>query len=164
MENISFRPYKETDLQELLEIYSYYILNSTATCTISPISLDQMRQIVTPESSRYKTFVILYDGEICGYCLFTRFKTREAYDISGEVTIYLKQGYLGKGIGSKAIELIEKEAKLAQIHALIALVSSENNSSKRLFEKNGYIKCAEFKEVALKFGRMFGLVCFQKII
>jgi phosphinothricin acetyltransferase len=164
MNSVSFKPYDETYLPEILDIYTYYIVNSTATCQITPIDMDAMRQILEPESPRYKSFVILEDGVLCGYALFTRFKTREAYNDTAEATIYLRQGYTGKGIGGLALELIEKEAKAAGIHVLVALISSENSSSIRLFEKCGYFKCADFKECSFKFGRYFGLVCLQKII
>lgn len=164
IDNITFRTYNEADLPALHEIYSYYIANTTVTYAISPITPEQMREIVEPVSPRYKTFVILYDGEICGYALFTRFKPREAFDISAEVTIYLKQGFGGKGIGGIALELLENEAKLANLHVLVALVASTNLNSHKLFLKNGYTKCADFKEVAKKFNQIIDLVCFQKII
>jgi len=164
MNGISFKPFDETYLPEMLNIYSYYILNTTATCQITPIDLDAMRQIAVPETPRYKTYVIFSDGKLCGYALFTRFKTREAYNDTAEATIYIKQGYTGKGIGVIALEMIKKEAISAGIHVLVALISSENTGSIRLFEKCGYFKCADYKETSLKFGRYFGLVCYQKII
>ena len=164
MKNVIFKEYEECDLPKLFEIYSYYIENSTATFAIEPITPDQMKKILEPLSQRYKTFVILCNDEICGYALFTRFKAREAYDISAEVTIYLKQGFTGRNIGSTALALLEKEAKLAQIHTLVANITSENQASLRLFEKNGYQKCAHFKEVGKKFGRILDLVCLEKIL
>jgi phosphinothricin acetyltransferase len=164
MDNILFKPIKEKDLPEILDIYCYYIKNSTATCQIDPIDLAQMKKIVLPESSRYKSFVIYCDESICGYILFTRFKEREAFNNTAEVTIYLKPSFTGKGIGGRSLSKIETEAKAAGIHTLVALISSENECSIKLFERNKYLKCADFKEVSYKFGRYFGLTCYQKMI
>jgi phosphinothricin acetyltransferase len=109
MNGISFKPFDETYLLEMLNIYSYYILNTTATCQITPIDMNAMREIALPETPRYKTYVIFSDGKLCGYALFTRFKTREAYNDTAEATIYLKQGYTGKGIGVIANVQISKK-------------------------------------------------------
>ena len=164
MENISFRILEEKDIPAILEIYSYYIAETTATCQISPIDEEMMRKTVMPESPRYQSYAIMSDDQLCGYALFTRFKTREAFDNTAEITLYLKQGCTSKGIGTVALKFIENKAKMAGMHVLVSLVSSENASSIRLFERNGYIKCAEFKEVSFKFGRYFNLLCYQKMI
>lgn len=161
---LTFLPFEEKYLADMHTIYTYYILHSTATCQISPIGLDEMRKIALPETPRYKTYVILNDENVCGYVLYTRFRSREAYNNTAEVTIYLKQGYTGMGIGAKALGLIENEAKKAGIHALVSQISSENTASIRLFEKCGYVRCADFKESSFKFGHYFGLVCCEKII
>jgi L-amino acid N-acyltransferase YncA len=164
MDEVLFRDLKESDLPQVLSIYTHYILNTTVTCQISPIDLDEIRSTVMPVSPRYKSYAIELAGNFCGYALFTRFKTREAFDNTAEVTIYLDQSVTGKGIGNKALSLIEDEAKKAGIHVLVALISSGNRPSTRIFEKNGYTQCAAFKEVSYKFGHYFDLLCFQKLI
>lgn len=164
MENISFRQLLEKDLPEVLDIYTYYIDNSTATCQIAHIDIDEMRRTVMPSSPRYKSFAILSDEELCGYVLYKCFNPREAYDSAAEVTIYLKQGFTGRHIGTAALDMIEKEAAKSGIHALISLVSSENETSIKSFQNCGYEICADFKEVSVKFGRRFGLICLEKLI
>ena len=46
--------------------------------------------------------------------------------------------YIGKGIGSQALVLVEKEAKKIGLQKLIGRVMIENKSSKKIFEKNNY--------------------------
>jgi phosphinothricin acetyltransferase len=164
MNDYRFEEAREEHLPKLLEIYNYYILNSTATFHINPISMEEMREIIFFDNPKYKAFVIKEKEDICGYCILTQFKKREAYDISAEVTVYLKPDYVGKGIGSLAIKHIETLARKNDIHALIAIICGENEKSIKLFEKNGYIKCAHYKEVGKKFGRLLDVVCYQKII
>lgn len=164
MDKTSFRPLLESDIPEILEIYTYYIDNSTATCQIAHIGVDEMRSTVMPSSPKYKSFAVLCGDELCGYVLFKCFNPREAYDATAEVTIYLKHGFTGRHIGTAALDMIEKEAAKSGIHALVSLVSSENTASIKSFQKNGYEICANFKEVSHKFGRRFGLICLEKII
>lgn len=161
---ICFRPVCAEDIPSLTDIYNYYVINSTATCQIDPISEVEMERTVIPTDPKYRTFVILLEGQLCGYVLFTRFKERMAFYNTAEVTIYLKQGFTSRGIGKRALSLIEENARQSGIHSLVSLISSENEASIRLFNACGYRKCAEFHESCLKFGRYFGLICCEKLI
>jgi L-amino acid N-acyltransferase YncA len=50
------------------------------------------------------------------------------------------------------------------MHVLMATICGENDKSIRLFEKNGYFKCAHYKEVEEKFGELLDVVAYQKIL
>lgn len=89
---------------------------------------------------------------------------REAYDGTAEVTIYLKTGFTGKGLGSMALKYVENHAKHQHLHVLVATICGENEESIRLFSKNGYDKCAHYKEVGQKFGQLLDVVAYQKIL
>ena len=84
--------------------------------------------------------------------------------ISAEITVYLKPGDTGKGIGTQAVRHIEAIAKTRAIHSLIAVICGENTQSIRLFEQNGYHQCARYREIGQKFGRMLDVCCYQKIL
>ena len=93
-----------------------------------------------------------------------RSKNREAYDTTAEVTIYLKHDCIGKGIGSAALTYIEDYAMDKNFHVLIATITGENEQSIRTFDKNGYEKCAHYKQVGKKFDRWLDVVAYQKIL
>lgn len=160
----SFYPMEEAYLTDVLQIYTHYVLNTTATFHSRPLTRQEMREIVLFDTERYKTFVILADSELCGYVLITQHKKREAYDGTAEVTIYLKPDCHGKGLGSLALKHIEQYAKSQKLHVLVATITGENQASIGLFAKNGYVKCAHYKEVGQKFGRLLDVVAYQKII
>lgn len=161
---IAFEELCEEKLDEVLSIYNYYVINTTATFHTHVLSIDEMRDIVFFKEPKYRTYLIKSSGNTCGYVLLTQFKKREAYDETAEVTIYLKPEYVSIGIGSKAIMFIEEIARKLKLHVLIASICAENIGSIRLFEKNGYERCAYFREVGQKYGRRLDLVYFQKII
>lgn len=161
---LDFKELTPEELPAVLEIYNYYVLNSTATFHMHVLSLEKMRSLVFFDDPKYKTFLITNDDELCGYVLLTRFKTREAYDGTAEVTVYLKSEYSGKKIGGDAIRFIEQYARQKQFHVLVAIICGENTASIRAFEKNGYEKCAHYKEVGKKFGRLLDSVSYQKIL
>ena len=162
--DIIFKEMKEEYLSEVLQIYTYYVLNTTVSFHMQIPTPKQMRQMVFFNNDKYKTFVILDHKQICGYVLITQYKDREAYDATAEVTIYLKPEYVGKGIGSIAMSYIEDYAKKQHLHVLLAIICGQNKASIELVSKNGYNKCAHYKEVGQKFGQLLDIVAYQKII
>ncbi len=162
MEDIHFLKMTEADLSKVLDIYNGYVLNSTATFHTQALSTEEMREIVFFAEDRYGTFLIKRGEEICGYVLLCPFKKREAYNRTAEVTVYLKENLVGRGIGSLAIDYIEAFAKVKGIQELIAIICGENTSSIKTFEKKGYIQCAHYYRVGCKFGRLLDVVSYQK--
>jgi phosphinothricin acetyltransferase len=162
--DIIFEEMKEAHLGEVLSIYTYYVLNTTATFHTQVPNESQMREIVFSGNPRYPSYVIRGLDGICGYVLLSRFSKREAYDETAEVAIYLKPDSIGQGIGSEAIKFIEGEALKQHIHVLLAIICGENEQRIGLFERCGYEKCAHYKEVGKKFGRRLDIVACQKII
>jgi RimJ/RimL family protein N-acetyltransferase len=58
--------------------------------------------------------------------------------LDNDISIMIHPQYIGKGIGSQALALVEKEAKKLGLHKLIGRIMIENKSSKKIFEKNNY--------------------------
>jgi L-amino acid N-acyltransferase YncA len=164
LSSITFKEINETDLPAVLEIYNYYVINTTVSFHTAPITIDEIRDSILFEKSIYKSYLIFKDDILTGYVLVSQHKKKQAYDISGEVTLYLKPEFLGQGIGSAALEFIEEFAKEKGFHVLIATICKENERSKYLFEKLGYNLCAHYKEIGYKFGRRLDIITYQKII
>lgn len=155
---------QEKDFSIVKEIYDYYILNSTATFHTAPIATNELKSFIPAEHPKYKSFLIEYEGVICGYCYLSQYKPRAAYDRTAEITIYLKPDFWGKGIGKEIMYRLELTAKQNGICILLGIITGENQPSIRLFEKCGYEKCAHFKQVGEKFNRLLDVVAYQKII
>lgn len=162
MNEIYFENTKASDVEVLKEIYTYYIDNSTATFHIGNISNTEMNDILFSSDPAYGSFVIRDDNNTLGYVLLSPYKKRQAYRRSAEVTIYLNPNFTGKGIGTKAIDFIEKIAKEREIKTLLSVICGENTSSINLFKKCGYHECGYLKNVGEKFGRTLDIALYQK--
>ena len=164
MKNLIIEELKEEHLPQVLDIYTYYVINSTATFHKHIPAIDEMRDIVFFDNDRHKSYIIKDGGAVCGYAILAKYGKREAYDNTAEVTVYLSNDCIGKGIGSEAVSFLEEAAKEKGFHALIAIICGENDKSIALFERCGYFKCAHYKQVGMKFGRLLDVVCYEKII
>ncbi len=163
--NITLHPITDNDLQFICDIYNYYIKNTTATFHTEHVGIDEIKTFVPYKHHKYETFIVKNsDGESCGYIYLGYYKPRQAYDRTAEVTIYLKPEMGGMGYGKAALDLIEDIAKEKDIKVLLGVITAENKASVRVFEKCEYEKCAHFKQVGEKFGKILDVVIYEKIL
>ncbi len=164
MNGIVFKEVAEQDLTTVLEIYNHYILTTTATFRLETISMETLKSFIYLDHPRYRTFLILRQGEVAGFCFLTQYKNLPAYDRTAEMGIYIKPGFTHQGLGSAAVNHLEKKAEENGFKVIIASISGENTPSINLFKKSGYDECGHFKKVGEKFGRVLDVVYFQKVL
>jgi L-amino acid N-acyltransferase YncA len=162
--SIEFQPITKENISNALEIYNWYVINSTATFHLEAVPEKELERMVSMGHTKYQSFVIIYNNQICGFCYLSQFRYKEAYDKSAEITLYLKQGFLGKGIGKTTLTYLEKIAKENEINNLVAVITEGNDASIILFEKDGYFKIGHLKNIGEKFGKTLDVVSYQKEI
>lgn len=162
--NIELAPLSVAHLETILGIYQYYVDHSTATFHTGTVTTAGLREKILIDHPKYRSFVIVVDGKIVGYCYLSQYNKRQAYDRTAELSIYLAHDIKGKGIGKVVLRELEKVAKDVGIFVLLAIISGDNAHSIRSFTSAGYVKCGDLKEVGEKFGRLLDVVFYQKIL
>lgn len=152
-----------SDAKPIVDIYNFYIINSTATFEEESIAVDVMKSRIQNVISNLPWLVYEDDDKIQGYAYATPWKQRSAYRNSVEISVYVKHDAQKMGIGTKLYtELISKLAGLKK-HAIIGGITLPNDPSIRLHEKLGFRKVAEFEEVGYKFGKWLNVGYWQLI-
>jgi L-amino acid N-acyltransferase YncA len=164
MDELTFQPAVEKDLATMLELYNFYIVNTTATFDHGKITPEEFRQRIFIGHEKYGTYLIRLDKEMAGFCFLTQYRKKAAYDRTAEIGLYLKPEFTGKGIGDKTVAFLEKSAVSEGIRVIIASISGENTASLKLFQKMGYEKCAHYKQVGEKFCRFVDVIDYEKIL
>ncbi|ANH83588.1 acetyltransferase [Niabella ginsenosidivorans] len=164
MDTIILKEVTEEDLAFVKQIYDWYILNTTATFHTAPVTIGELKEFMYVQHPRFRSFLIMASDQAVGYCYLTNYKKRQAYDKTAELTIYLAHDCYTKGIGTAALQQLEAVATAAGFKNLLAIISGDNDRSIRFFENNGYFKCAHFKNVGEKFGKVLDVVGYQKEI
>ena len=57
IDNSNIRPVRESDAARLAQIYNYYIVNTTVTLELEPITADEMARRISEISASYPYFV-----------------------------------------------------------------------------------------------------------
>lgn len=161
---VTFESTTEADVARLLPVYNHYVRTDTATFHTEEIDEATFRALLFPGYPRYDSWTIHTEGVLAGYVILARYKPREAYDGSAEVTLYLDPAYAHRGLGSAALTFVEAVARERAFHNLLAIICGENTASIRLFERHGYSKCAHYHQVGKKFGRWLDVVSYEKLL
>ncbi|KPU44282.1 phosphinothricin N-acetyltransferase [Oxobacter pfennigii] len=170
-ENILIRMASSKDAKEILDIYAPYIRDTAITFEYDVPTVDEFAQRIKDTLKMYPYIVAIKDGNIAGYAYASEFKKRAAYDWAVETSIYLKQGYSGKGLGKKlylALEEILKKQNIINLNACIAYASAEDahlgNTSMKFHEHLGYKLTGHFNKCGYKFGTWYDIIWMEKII
>lgn len=99
---------------------------------------------------RYVAFI---DGNVAGWAALTPVSGRCVYAGVTEVSVYIHEGYRGKGIGGALLQKLVTESEASNIWTLQSGIFPENTGSIALHEKLG------FREIGYreKIGKMDGV-------
>lgn len=101
-----------------------------------------------------QNFAIEHDGKLCG--VIGLLVQKDVYQKTAEIGYWLGEPYWGKGIATKAVELMItygfKELHLVRIYSG---VFEYNVASMKVLEKNGFAKEGIFKKAIFKNGKIF---------
>ena len=145
---------EKQDIEPCLEIYNYYIENSTATFEEERLTLEQFGERVKGISDKYPFVVAKEEGKVVGYAYL------DVY--TADFSIYIEHGFTSRGLGVALLSEIETRARQAGIKNLISIVTEENEPSEKFHLKNGFEKIGTLTDVGVKFGKSLGVTYFQK--
>ena len=149
------RKAKIEDLQQLLDIYNYEVVNGTATLDLNPKSIQEWEQwFYAHNVGNHPLFVAEIDGKVAGYTSFSSFREKEAYKSTVELSVYISPDFRRQGVATALMQYILDEAnKSDDIHTIVSVITDGNDASQKLHQKFGFEFCGTIKEVGTKFGR-----------
>ncbi len=151
-----------SDLPSILEIVNYAIANTTAIYDYDARTLEQQTIIFeTKKEKGFPIFVIENENKILGFGTYDTFRTKIGYRFTVEHSVYVKDGFAGKGIGKLLLEQLITTAKSEKYHVMIGVIDASNENSIRFHEKFGFESIGILKEVGFKFNRWLDVNLMQ---
>lgn len=171
MGHYSIRQATASDAERLIEIYSYYVLNTAVSFEYEVPGIEEFRRRIESTGEKYPFLICIVDDKIVGYAYANAYSIRKAYSWTVSMSIYMDKDYRRQGAGRALYEEMEKKLKAMGIRNLLAGVAySENEDAflthdSYLFHlKSGYTKVAHMKSVGKKFDNWYDLLWMQKMI
>ncbi|MCR5502691.1 MAG: GNAT family N-acetyltransferase [Lachnospiraceae bacterium] len=163
------REAKPEDAERLAGIYSYYVTNTAVSFEYNAPSVEEFETRIRKIGAKYPYLVCTVDDRAVGYAYAGRYSTREAYDWTVTVSIYVDKEYHRMRIGSLLYEELERrlmERGIVNLLAGVAYCEKEDeylsHDSCGFHLSKGYEQVAHMKAVGKKFERWYDLLWYQK--
>jgi L-amino acid N-acyltransferase YncA len=162
---MNIRPVEPGDAPRIAEIYNPYVTDTIVTFELEPVTPEEISRRIAAITAGYP-YLVLEDGSgtVAGYAYASRFREREAYRFTAEVTIYLDRGRTGSGLGSILFAELLERLRGTDLRALIGAIALPNDPSARLHEKFGFRNVARLEKVGFKFDRWIDVGYWELLI
>jgi phosphinothricin acetyltransferase len=137
------------DAEDILAIYNFAAINTTAVWTDGPADLASRRNWITErQQAGYPVLVAMKGRDVVGFASFGDFRPFPGYRHTVENSVYVDERHHRAGIGQSLLAaLIERATMLNSIGLHASL---------------GFAEVGRMPEVGCKFGRWLDLVFMQK--
>lgn len=153
-----------SDVPSILVIYNEAVLNTVATFDTVPRTLEQQKEWFGQHSPTYPVLVAEEKGLIIGWASLNRYSDRLAYARTAELSLYVRSGHRGQGLGRQLMEAILEAGKAGGLHTVLSRIVEGNDASIHLHEQFGFDTVGTMREVGFKFDRLLDVVLMQKML
>ena len=159
------RDARPEDAGAITAYWNPQIRETAITFTTLEKDPETLAQEITARRAEGRAFLVACDGaQILGHAAYFPFRSGPGYRHTAEHTIILDPAQQGRGVASPLLQALEKHAREAGIHSMIAGISGENGRAIAFHEKAGYRHAATIPEAGRKFDRWMDLVLMQKFL
>lgn len=163
---IHIRAAKIEDIEAILEVVNDAILNTTAIYDYDVRTLNDQIDWFTEKQEQGFPIIVAVDenDNVLGFGTYGSFRLKIGYKFTVEHSVYVKEGFSGKGIGRQILSELIEIAKKQKLHAIIGLIDTDNAGSIAFHEKLGFKKTGILREAGYKFERWLDVQLMQLIL
>lgn len=146
----TIRLVSEPDLEQIAEIINEHIETGVAHFGAEPTDGAEWRADWESTRLRYPWLVAASGRGVLGVAYAKPFNARAAYDWTAEVSIYLRDGSQGQGMGSSLYRRLLEIVDAQGYRCLVAGITLPNEPSVRLHESLGFEHLGTLERVGYK--------------
>lgn len=158
------RPAERRDAADLRDIYNHFVNNSTAIFDLVTRTIDEQAQWIDAHSGGHPAVVAVDGDRVVGFGSLSTFRDRPAYATTVEDSVYLLDGYQGRGIGRRVLGELIRLAAAHGFHSIIARIVGDNETSIKLHASCGFEIVGTEREIGRKFGKWLDVVEMQRML
>ena len=153
------------DLPTLTDIYNHYVVNTTITFDLRPLTVEQRRPWFDDHhaSGPHRLLVAVDDEQrYLGYASTSRWRPKAAYDTTVEASVYCHQAAVGRGCGTALYRALFDILAGEDVETVVAGISLPNPASIALHQRFGFRSVGVFHAVGRKFDRYWDVEWFER--
>lgn len=153
------------DLEALTEIYNHYVVHSTITFDLRPLTTAERRGWLDDHgpSGPHRLLVATDERDRCiGYASSSRWRPKPAYNTTVEVSVYCHPDACGRGCGTSLYTALFAELEREDVQTLVAGISLPNPASLSLHRRFSFQPVGVFHAVGRKFEQFWDVAWFER--
>lgn len=157
------RDARPEDASQIRDFWNDEIRDTHITFNSVEKTTDEIAKLIIDRQGEGFCFLVSEThGQIEGFATYSQFRPGIGYRHTGEHTVIISPTARHCGIGQALIAAVEKHAKAADFHVMIAGISAENPAAVTFHKTLGYEMVATLPEVGRKFDQWIDLLLLQK--
>ncbi len=151
---------------QVAAIYRHHVLHGLASFEEVPPDEAEIRaRFEAVRKAGLPYIVYEEEGQILGYAYAGPYRTRSAYRFTVENSVYVREGYGGRGIGRALLTALIERCAAGPWKQMVAVIGdSENHASIGLHRALGFRMVGTLEKVGFKFDRWVDSVLMQRAL
>jgi L-amino acid N-acyltransferase YncA len=145
-------------------IWNLEAIGTIATTDTAARSPEAQAAWLAAHTEDYPAVVVVEGDAVVAFGSLAPYRAKPSYRRTVEDSVYVKDGYRGKGFGSEILAELIARARARGHHSVIARVTSENAPSLCLHRRHGFQRAGYECEVAFKLDRWLDVVTLQLLL
>ena len=142
-----------SDAEAIAEIYAEHVRTGTASFDTVPRTIFKTADnIALIQQNGWPFLVVETEERVHGYAYVTQFRDRPSYASTCENSVYVRAGYMGRGLGKILLKSLIDRAQAVGFRQMIAVIGGNNPASVALHEQFGFVHSGTMRSVGRKFG------------
>jgi L-amino acid N-acyltransferase YncA len=159
---LTVRDATPSDLPAVTEIYNREVIAGTSTFDTEVRSgRSEEEWFEEHRSPAFPLIVAEEDGRIVAWATLSPWSPRGAYRHTVEGSLFVREGYRGRGVGTALTRELIARARSAGHHVLLARVEIGNRRSRAVLLRHGFRSIGVMHEVGHKFDRWLDIEVFE---
>jgi len=152
------------DAGAITEIYSHYVLESTASFETEPLDAQQMADRMKAGMAAGYPWLVVRDsqGEVLGFAYAQRYGPRQGYAYSCETTIYVSSHCVGRGVGTMLLNALIGACEARGYRQAFAIIAASEPASVVLHARAGYLPVGTLTGAGWKHGQWIDVFMMQR--
>jgi L-amino acid N-acyltransferase YncA len=152
------------DAARCVEIYTPFVTDSWVSFELEPPDAAEMAMRIASYGASHGWLVAELGGQVTGYAYASPHRTREAYQTSCDVAIYVDPAFARQGVGKALYGDLLPDLKARGFHAAFAGIALPNAGSIGLHEAMGFEPLGIYREVGWKMGGWRDVGWWQRLL
>ncbi|MCL6487638.1 MAG: arsinothricin resistance N-acetyltransferase ArsN1 [Alicyclobacillus mali] len=152
------------DMAAILSIYNQGIEDRIATLEQDLKDMAYMESWFSQHDSRYPVFVANVGPNVVGWADLHPYSHRCAYASVGELSVYVKRSWRGKGVGQALLRQLESHAMEHGFHKLVLATFPFHQAGQGLYRKMGFREVGIFRRHGKLDGQWVDVMWMEKLL